>query len=198
MLFIGTRAASDLAAGFGAELQEVPAVDFDPAWSGGPLVEEWRAGLLAGPPVADVVVAVWPDSPRPSLLVDLDLDGWVGQFETRFALWFAALAAGSDRCAGNGQVIAVVDRPDPMQGTGWATEAAVADAVENMTRSLAQIHRPRGVRVNLVTTPARTTGGAPESVDEAAGLLAGVVTMLLSGRGAGITASAIHLPGGPR
>src|SRR5450759_4035418 len=79
MLFIGTRAASDLAAGFGAELQEVPAVDFDPAWSGGPLVEEWRAGLLAGPPVADVVVAVWPDSPRPSLLVDLDLDGWVGQ-----------------------------------------------------------------------------------------------------------------------
>ena len=85
-----------------------------------------------------------------------------------------------------------------MQGTGWATEAAVADAVENMTRSLAQIHRPRGVRVNLVTTPARTTGGAPESVDDAAGSLAGAVTMLLSGRDAGITASAIHLPGGTR
>ena len=198
MLFIGTRAASDLAAAFGAELHEVPAVALDPAWSSGPLVEEWRAGLLAGPPVADVVVAVWPDFPRPSLLVDLDLDGWVGQFETRFALWFAALAAGSNRCADSGQVIAVVDRPDPTQGTGWTTEAAVADAVENMTRSLAQIHRPREVRVNLVTTPARTTGVAPESADEAAGSLVEVVTMLLAGRDAGITASAVHLPGGPR
>jgi NAD(P)-dependent dehydrogenase (short-subunit alcohol dehydrogenase family) len=198
LLFIGTRTASGLAAGLAAELQEAPAVAFDPAWSSGPLLEEWRSKLLARPPFAGVVVAMWPDSPRPSLLVDLDLDGWVEQFETRFALWFAALAAGSDRCAGDGQVIAVVDRPDPMQGAGWATEAAVADAVENMVRSFAQIHHPRGVRVNLVTTPARTTAAAPASVDEVEDSLVGAVTMLLSGHDAGLTASVVHLPGRPR
>ena len=190
---IGTGPAVSIATGLGTGLDEVPAVAFDAEWSDGPRIEEWRSSVAAGPKADQVVVAVWPESPRPSPVVDLDLDGWVSTMEEQFALWFAALAAGSERCADGGQVVAVVDRPDPMASGGWSAVSAVADAVEVMTRSFAQIHESRGVRVNLVTTPSRLTGSPPEELAD----VVGAVAMLLSGAG-GVTSSVVHTGGARR
>jgi NAD(P)-dependent dehydrogenase (short-subunit alcohol dehydrogenase family) len=191
---IGTSPASRVAAGLGAELDEVPSVILDPAWSEGFRIEEWRAAAMVRPEVGSVVVVIWPDRLTRTPLRNLGAGAWFASMETQFALWFGALAAGAERCADRGQVVAVVDRPNATDAAGWSAVSAVADAVENMTRSLAQIHQPRGVRVNLVTTSARLDG-------EDGGGLADVVeavAMLLANEAAAVTAATIHLGGGRR
>jgi NAD(P)-dependent dehydrogenase (short-subunit alcohol dehydrogenase family) len=135
-----------------------------------------------------VIVAVWPGDPHPSTLVDTGLDAWLATVETPYALWFAALAAGAQRCADGGQVIALADRPAPKDSGGWSAPSAVVDAVEVLVHSLAEVHRPRGIRVNLVTTPARLAGGA----EGVAGDLAATVSMLL-GVDTAITSAVIPL-----
>jgi hypothetical protein len=191
-LVIGSRPAHPLAVGLGAGWEEVPAVTLDTAWSAGGTIEEWRDGVIAGPRVSGVVVAVWTDAPEPSAVADQELDRWVATMETPFALWFAALAAGSERCADGGQLVAVVDRTDPKDAAGWGSVTAIADAVGVMTRSLAQIHEHRRVGVNLVTWPDRLTGPASGALDD----LVGAVAMLLSNSGSGITSTVINLGGG--
>jgi NAD(P)-dependent dehydrogenase (short-subunit alcohol dehydrogenase family) len=193
-LVIGTRAASGLVAQLGGETCEVPAVALDSAWSAGPAIEEWRAATIEGPRASGVVVAVWPESPRPVALADQDLSQWVSAMEVPFALWFAALGAGAERCADGGQLVAVVDRTDPKDAAGWSAETAVADAVTVMSRSLAEIHRHRGVRVHLVTSPARLAGSPNGTMHE----LVGAVALLLSNRGRAITSTVLHLSGVPR
>jgi hypothetical protein len=192
LLAIGTPPAAGLVARLGGELWEVPALSFDTRWSAGPTIEQWREATIEGPEAQSVVVAVWPESPRPSALADQDLEQWLSTMEVPFALWFAALAAGSERCGAGGQLVAVVDRTDPKDAAGWGAETAIADAVTTMVRSFAMIHRPRGVRMSLVTWPARLTGSPGGSMDE----LVATVAMLLSNRGDGPASSVIHLGGG--
>jgi hypothetical protein len=180
-----------LAVGLGADLEEVPTIAFDTAWSGGPALEQWRDAMIDGPRVIDVVVAIWNDPVGPRSLVDQDLDGWVSTMEAPFALWFAALAVGSERCADGGQLVAVVDRTNPKDAAGWGAETAVADAVEVMARSFDQIHGHRGVRINLVTSAARLIGSPRGATDE----VVRAVAMLLSNRGSGVTSTVIHLGG---
>ena len=169
---IGTSPAVPVAAGLGADLDEVPSVVLDQAWSEGLRIEEWRATAMVGPAVERVVVAVWLDGPTQTPVVDLGPGTWMASMETQFALWFAALTAGAERCADRGQVVAVVDRPDPKDAAGWSAVSAMADAVENLTRSLAQIHQPRGARVNLVTTSARLEGKEAGGLDDVIGAVA--------------------------
>jgi hypothetical protein len=183
-----------LVAPLGGQWREVPAVTVDVGWSAGPAIEEWRDATIEGSKVRDVVVAVWPESPRPVVLADQDLGQWVSTMEVPFALWFAALAAGSERCADGGQLVAVVDRSDPKDAAGWGAETAVADSVTVMSYSFARIHEHRGVRVNLVTSPARLAGSRNGTMDE----VVGAVALLLSNRGRGMTSAVIHLGGGLR
>jgi NAD(P)-dependent dehydrogenase (short-subunit alcohol dehydrogenase family) len=189
---IGTDPARSLVDGLGAEFHGVPCIVLDASWSDGTRLEEWRDGACAGRTVKSLVVALWPSRPIRRTLVELDLGEWVGTVETRLAWWFAALAAASERCAEGGQVVAVVDRPDPKDSAGWGVESAVADAVDVMARSLAQLHRPRGVRVNVVATPVRLTGGP---VPNLIGVI-GAVRMLLSDDAGGVTATTVVAGGG--
>jgi len=189
---VGTRPARPLAAGLGAELHELPPVVLDPEWSGAHRIEEWEEGERTGPPVDRAVVAVWPERPQPCSVVDLDLAGWTERLETAFALWFAALAAASQRSAPGGRVVAVVDRPGGKDSAGWALESAVADAVEVMVRSLAQVHRDRGVALHVVTTSVRLSGPAPPALDE----VVGAVDMLLSAAAAGVAPAVIRAGSG--
>jgi NAD(P)-dependent dehydrogenase (short-subunit alcohol dehydrogenase family) len=191
-LVIGTDPARTLATWLGADWCPVPVMAFDEAWSAGPLVEEWRATTAAGPPTSAVVVAVWTENPRSSALVDTGFGSWLDTMEGPLARWFAALTSGAQRCTDGGQVVGVVDRPSPKASGGWSSVSAVADAVEVMVHSLAEVHRRRGVRVNLVTTPDRLeANGSPRSRS-----VAGTVSMLLQGGPEGITSAVIPLGAG--
>lgn len=191
-LVIGTSPARPLASRLGADWWAVPVMAFDAVWSAGPIVEEWRATTAAGPASPAVVVAAWTEDPRPSPLVDTEFGSWLDTVEAPYARWFAALTAGAQRCADGGQVVGVVDRPSPKESAGWSSVSAVADAVEVMVRSLAEVHRPRGVRVNLVTTPERLkAGGSPPTLS-----VAGTVSMLLQAGPDGITSAVIPVGAG--
>jgi NAD(P)-dependent dehydrogenase (short-subunit alcohol dehydrogenase family) len=189
---VGTPPALPIAEGLGADLHELPTVVLDPEWSQGPIIEEWRDRARSGPQVTRAVVAVWPETPVPSSVVDLDLDAWTARMETGFALWFAALSVACHRCVDGGQVVAVTDRPEAKASAGWALESAVADAVEVLARSLVQVERRRGVRVNVVSTSARLRGAPPSSWAE----VVGAVGMLLNGGGAGVNAAVIRVGSG--
>jgi NAD(P)-dependent dehydrogenase (short-subunit alcohol dehydrogenase family) len=108
------------------------------------------------------------------------------------------------RCADGGAVVAVVERPPPLDVAGWAPAAAVADAAENLARSLARAEGGRGVRVNAVTTPVRLH--RPPLVDPQPSLatypgrvdreVVGAVRMLLGDDAAGVTGTVVHADGG--
>lgn len=186
---VGTPPARPLADGLGAELCEVPAVTFDPWWSQGARVEEWRDRERLGSGVSAAVVAVWPEAPGPVSVLDLDLDAWTSRLETGFALWFAALSVACERCREGGQVVAVTDRPEAKASAGWALESALADAVEVMAKSLVQVQRGRGVRINVVSTSVRLAETPPSSWQE----LRGAVGMLLATDGPGVNAAVIRV-----
>lgn len=186
---IGTRPARPLADHFGADLHEVPDVAFDPLWSPGDRVEAWRDRERSGPAVPAVVVAVWPEAPAPVSVLDLGLDAWTAQFETGFALWFAALSVACERCRPGGQVVAVTDRPEAKSSAGWALTSALADAVEVMAKSLVHGQQARGVRVNVVSTSVRLAAAPPPSWTE----LHGAVGMLLATDGPGVNAAVIRV-----
>jgi hypothetical protein len=190
-LCLGTEPARPVASRVGARWLGVPDIGLDAGWSRGPELEAWRHDVGSGPPVPAVMVAVWPGSAHRSTLVDTGFETWLATVETPYARWFAALAAGAQRCADGGQVIALADRPAPKDAGGWSAPSAVADAVEVLVHSLAEVHRPRGIRVNLVTTPARLAGGGT-TVDVE---LAATVSMLLSGA-TGVTSAVIPLGSG--
>jgi NAD(P)-dependent dehydrogenase (short-subunit alcohol dehydrogenase family) len=190
-LCLGTEPARALASRLGARWLGVPEIRLDARWSGGAELEAWRGEVTSGPPAPAVIVAVWPDIPQRSTLVDTGWETWLATVETPYALWFAALAAGARRCADGGRVIALVDRPAPKDSGGWSAPSAVADAVEVLVHSLAEVHRPRGIGVNLVTTPARLAGG--EGATEAE--LAATVSMLLAAS-TGLTSVVIPLGAG--
>ena len=158
-----------------------------------------------------VVVAAWAPVRPVRAVVELDLDVWVDSVEAPVALWSAALGVAARQVADGGGVVAVVDRPSPLDCAGHGPEVAVADAVEAMVRSLGRSEGPRGVRVNLVTTPVRTApGGAsdpdgrvvapPPPLDRYPGTIeddvAGAVRMLLGPGAVGLTGTVLHADSG--
>jgi NAD(P)-dependent dehydrogenase (short-subunit alcohol dehydrogenase family) len=189
-LFIGTDTTRPVADQLGAEFVPVPDLTLDPAWSNGSEIDVWRAKTAAGTPAKELVVAVSLAAPEHVAVVDQDLDRWIETMETPFALWFAALAAATERCADHGQVLALVDRPDSKEAAGWGAEASVADAVEIMVRSLALVHGGRGVRVNVISTPDRLKGGAAAYED-----MTDAIIMLLGSAVGSLSAAVIHLGG---
>jgi hypothetical protein len=192
----------DVAKGLGAEVLALPQVGSTALdWSWADALESWRATAETGPQHPRVVVAPWTaPAPAPRALAELDLDTWVARGEVTLARWIAAFGVAKSRCADGGAIVALVDRPAPLDCAGWAPETGVADAVEALTRSLARSEGPRGVRVNAVTTPARLTTGAV--VDPAPPLgafpgsvrleAAGAVRLLLDPDALGLTGTVLH------
>jgi NAD(P)-dependent dehydrogenase (short-subunit alcohol dehydrogenase family) len=152
-------------------------------------------------PAAAVVVAVWSEAvAEPAGLATLGLDEWMARAEEPLARWFTALGVAARRCADGGAIVAVVEKPAPLDCAGWAAEAGVADAVEAMVRSLARSEGGRGVRVNAVTTPTRLVPATV--VDPAPSLasfpgtvadeVAGAVRLLLSADAGGVTGTVVN------
>lgn len=193
--------AAELAAALGARALPVPAPDhLEGDWEWGAALEDWRAATAEGPRTDRVVVAVWSAPTAATGVVELDVDDWLTRAEAPLAVWVAALGVARARCADGGAIVAVVERPSPLDCAGRGPETAAADAVEALVRSLARSEGPRGVRVNLVTTPRRL---APEQVvapapslatypGTVAAEVAGAVRLLLSDDGAGVTGTAVH------
>jgi NAD(P)-dependent dehydrogenase (short-subunit alcohol dehydrogenase family) len=151
-----------------------------------------------------VVVAPWDEGVAWAPLGEVDLDGWMARCEVPLARWWAAMGVAARRCADGGAIVAVVEAPPPIDSAGWAPAAAVADAAENMIRSLAHAEGARGVRANTVTTPVRLQhaplvdpqpplANFPGTI---AGEVAGAVRLLLDGDAAGVTASVVHADSG--
>ena len=187
-----------LAAGLDAELVELP-IGADDA-----TLEAWRLDVGAGPAVDRLVVAVWVDDPAAGAVDDLDAASWEARAEAPIAAWVIGLGAAVSRCADGGTVIAVVERPAPLDCRGWAPESAVSDAVEALTRSLGRSEGPRRVRVNAVTTPARLTTGEvvqpPPPLATFPGTVEGdvvdAVRLLLDDGAGGLTGTVIHADAG--
>ncbi|HEU4427148.1 MAG TPA: hypothetical protein VFT98_00205, partial [Myxococcota bacterium] len=168
------------------------------AWCGAPqdpsALEGWRAQQCAGPAQARVVVA-WPVADASGELSEMHADAWLARAEDPIARWVFALGAAAARCANGGAIVAVVDRPAPLDCAGFAPEAAVADAACALVRSLARSEGARGVRVNAVATSARLAPSRP--VDPAPALasfpgtyereVAGAVRLLLADDASGVT-----------
>lgn len=199
-LVLGTPvdAVRVLAAGLGGDLTDMPAVaDADD-------LEAWRAAVSAGPSTDRVVVAPWVDEPSRGPVDGLDPASWAARAEQPLAAWVAALGAAVNRCADGGTIVAVVERPSPLDCAGWAPESGVADAVEALVRSLGRSEGPRGVRVNAVTTPARLTGpdvvAPPPPLATFPGTVehdvVGAVQMLLTDAAGGLTGTVVHADAG--
>jgi NAD(P)-dependent dehydrogenase (short-subunit alcohol dehydrogenase family) len=194
---------AELAHALGGTRAVVPvvrAVPDDPGWRWSEPLEVWRSEVAGGDPAPAVVVAGPAPAVAPHPLAELTADEWAQRAETALAVWVAALGAGKARTADGGALVAVLDRPAPLDSGGWAAESGVADAVEALVRSLARSEGPRGVRVNAVSTPLRVT--APEVVDPAPPLrsfpgrldreVAGAVRLLLAEDAAGVTGTVVH------
>ena len=204
VLVIGGDApeVGDLARSLGGEVDALPAAPTGAAGAAaaGDALDAWRAAAIGGAKAVRVVVMPWGAAPGPATLAGLDLDAWTDRSELALARWVAALGVAKARCSDDGAIVALVDRPAPLDAAGWAPECGVADAVEALTRSLARSEGPRGVRVNAVTTPARLThvpvvdpapplGAFPGSVLLEA---AGAVRLLLEPDAMGLTGTVLH------
>jgi NAD(P)-dependent dehydrogenase (short-subunit alcohol dehydrogenase family) len=200
MLLLGTPvdAVRALADGLGAALVEVPVGADDAA------LEAWRDSVAGGSPVDAVVVAPWLASPAPGVVDDLTPEAWASRCEDPLAAWVLAMGAAAGRVADGGVIVAVVERPAPLDSFGWAPESAISDGVEALTRSLGRSEGPRGVRVHAVTTPARLTTGEvvqpspplasfPGSLERD---VVGAVRVLLSDEVAGLTGQVVHADAG--
>ena len=191
----GVRA---LAEGLGADLVELPLGDDDAT------LEAWRNEVGSGPPVDRIVVAAWVDAPAPGVVDDLDPASWEARTEAPLAAWVIGLGAAVRRCPDGGTIVAVVERPAPLDCHGWAPESAVSDAVEALTRSLGRSEGPRGVRVNAVTTPSRLTTGEvvmpPPPLASFPGTVehdvVGAVRLLLDEGASGLTGTVLHADAG--
>ncbi len=192
------------AAVLSADVLWLPAFSRGDGWKWAQRLESWRAEAAAGPRHERVVAAAWPPSPEPGMAADLDLAGWEARAEQPLARWAVALGCAVSRCADGGSVVAVVDGPTALECGGWAPETAVAEGIRALCRSLALSEGQRGVRVNVVSTPARLPVGEvlqpPPPLAGYPGTLerdvAGAVRMLLSADAAGVTGGIVHADAG--
>jgi hypothetical protein len=156
LLLLGDESpdAAALAAALAAERAVVPAR--------ADALEAWRARELAGAARAGLVVALPSDSrAAPAPVRATEPAAWLARAEDPIARWAFALGVAAARCADGGAIVALVDRPAPLDCAGLAPEAAVADAVCALVRSLARSEGARGVRVNAVVTSARLAPARP-------------------------------------
>lgn len=169
-------------------------------WSHTDALDEWRTETSQGPQTGAIVVAVWPTTNTAAPFTTMSPTDFAVRSEWPFVAWYAALGAAIERCADGGTIVAVIERPSPLDCAGWAPESGTADAVEAMIRSLARSEGPRGVRVNAVTTPSRLApaqpiapppplSSFPGSVDHE---VSNAVSMLLGSGSAGVTGTVVH------
>jgi NAD(P)-dependent dehydrogenase (short-subunit alcohol dehydrogenase family) len=174
------------------------------AWNWNETIEQWRAGIVDGPPADDVVVCAWPTSVTATPVIDLEPDEWRERVEWPLALWFNALAAAAQCCADGGSIVAVIELPSAIDVAGHGPIVTVAEGLVTLVRSLAAREGGRGVRVNAVTTelftaPAVRTGSPPPLASFPGRIdveVAGAVRMLLSPESSGITGTTLRATGG--
>jgi enoyl-[acyl-carrier-protein] reductase (NADH) len=193
-----------LAEALDAEFVAIPPIGGgDGGWPAA-VLDAWREEVAAGPAADRIAVAAWSAAREPAAFVDTDPSEFAARCELPFATWFAALGAAVQRAADGGSVVAIVERPPPLDCAGWAAESGVADAVEAFVRSLARSEGPRELHVNAVTTPARLIRGAvpapapplasfPGTVERE---VAAAAQMLLGGGVLGVTGTVVHADGG--
>ena len=199
LLAIGTPTAEvrRLAELLGAELLALPAAA--PASARDAELERWRARARELAPRRRIVVAAWRAEASPGALLGLADEAWCARAEDPLVDWMVALGSASALCADGGSLVAVVERPAPLDASGWVPEAGVADAVEALVRSLARSEGPRGVRVNAVATPVRLVSGpvvapAPPLAAFPGALereVVGAVRLLLGDDACGLTGSVL-------
>jgi NAD(P)-dependent dehydrogenase (short-subunit alcohol dehydrogenase family) len=209
-LLIGsdTKDVRDFAATLDAELLALPAVlagsDDAGSWEWAAELESWRDRESSGQTFDRIVVAVWADQLTAGPAIGLDPAGWEARAEQPLTRWAVALGCAVSRCADGGSIVPVVDGPTTLECAGWAPETAVAEGVRALSRSLALSEGARGVRVNLVSTPARFPFGElmhpapplatfPGTLDRE---VAGAVRMLLSPDAVGVTGGIVHADAG--
>jgi NAD(P)-dependent dehydrogenase (short-subunit alcohol dehydrogenase family) len=197
--------ARALATAIGGDLLVQSVVDGSSAdWRWAETLDAWRDLATDGPNVEQIVVALFPEVSEPAALDTIDLAGWIEHCEVALARWIAALGVAQRRCADGGSITAIVDRAAPLDCAGRSTETAVSDAVEALVRSLGRSEGARGVRVNLVTTPARLTSlpvvdpqpplaSFPGSIEDQ---ILATCRMLLSDDASALTSTVIHVDGG--
>src|SRR5215213_9494355 len=160
--FVGTgsTASAALADALGAaEPLTAPAAPAFDGWSWEltDLMAGWTEELGRLSPRTRVVVCTWPEvRPRASLAA-LEPREWRRQVEWPSALWYSTLVAAAAGCQDGGSVVAVADRPGALDVVGHGAEVVVAEAVANVTRSLAACEGGRGVRVNTVFSALHTS-----------------------------------------
>jgi NAD(P)-dependent dehydrogenase (short-subunit alcohol dehydrogenase family) len=158
MIGLDTAPTQTIATAISAELLRQPAIsDTSLDWRWADALEDWRSAAAQGRPAEHIVVALLDELESPTPLAELDPQAWVRRCEIGLARWVAALGVAQRRCGDGGRIIAIVDRVAPLDCSGRSAETAISDAVEALIRSLARSEGPRGVRVNLLTTPARLT-----------------------------------------
>lgn len=159
-------------------------------------LEAWRARESSGARAGRTVVCPLADAPAaPAALITLEPRAWLARAEDPLARWVFALGVASARCADGGAIVAVVERPAPLDCAGRAPESAVAEAACALVRSLARSEGPRGVRVNAVLTSARMAPERPVAPAPALARfpgslereVAGAVRILLAEDAAGVT-----------
>ncbi|MCD9622954.1 SDR family oxidoreductase [Rhabdothermincola salaria] len=200
-LVLSTAEATALADVLGGPVVTVPVPSGGgEGWAWADDLDAWRGQHVTGERAERVVVAVWAPVAAPRPVVDVDLAAWIDEAEVPLAAWCAALGVAASRVADSGTIVAVAERPAPLDCAGHGAAAAVADGVEALVRSLARSEGPRGVRVNLVTTPTRLAPDHPVAPAPSLashpgtieGEVAGAVTMLLGSGTGGVTGTVVH------
>lgn len=198
-----TEPVAALSAELAARSQTLPVLEGaeDTHWPWADSLQQWRGRVATGAPSSRILVMVWPE-PRPhTSLMDSGLPEWSQRAEAPLAQWFAALGCAQALASDGGSVVALVERPAPLDAAGRSAEVAVAEGVIALIRSLARSEGGRGVRFNALTTPLRLS---PDHLVHPAPALAtypgqlhrevvGSVRMLLGGDSSGITGSVLHV-----
>jgi len=170
------------------------------SWPWADALQQWRETVAGGEQADRIVVMIWPDHGHKTPCSDTDFLAWSRRAEAPLAQWFAALGCAQQLCSDGGSVVALVERPAPLDSTGRAPEVAVAEGVVALVRSLAKSEGARGARFNAVTTPLRLS---PEKLVNPAPALAsypgqllreviGSVRMMLGDDSCGVTGSVVH------
>lgn len=151
--------ANIIARSIDASFVLAPEEDGDDAW------QAWRDALSQGFQAENVVVFLQSPLPVELAVEQLDLDTWAARAEAPLMHWIYALGAAAMVCADGGSIVAIVDAPPPLDSADLAAEAAVADGVAALVRSLALSEGTRGVRVNGIFTPYRLVKRPPIKPD---------------------------------
>ncbi|MBM4385401.1 MAG: SDR family oxidoreductase [Deltaproteobacteria bacterium] len=185
-------AASALASTLGAGLLALPdEVD---------ALEAWREREAGGAKCARIAVGLMHGREISArALLGVDPASWLARAEDPIARWVFALGVAAARCWDDGAIVAVIDRPAPLDCAGFAPESAAADAACALVRSLARSEGARGVRVNAVVTSARLAPATPVApappLASFPGRLerevVGAVRMLLADDASGVTGQVI-------